>query len=150
MIIRWIFIIKLYQGNICSSVSRLRNAESSSGYSSGAGLSSSPSAASSYLSVPSASRFSSGTNSPLFLSDRNRTTTDTSANNKNEPSLYSTLSPSGTVSPNANSASRYETTTTVPNYNRYRLACMSKNILYFAIKCNLKQKLLILSWVYLS
>ena len=88
-------------------------------------MSSSPSAASSYLSVPSASRFSSGTSSPLFLNDRNRNTTDitssnTSSNNNNIASSYSTIPPSGTVSPNPTSSSRFEMPTTVQNYNRYR------------------------------
>ena len=87
-------------------------------------MSSSPSAASSYLSVPSASRFSSGTSSPLFLNDRNRNTTDitssnTSSNNNNIASSYSTIPASGTVSPNPTSSSRFEMPTTVQNYNRY-------------------------------
>ena len=102
---------------------RLKNADSSSGYSSGAGLSSSPSAASSYLSVPTSSRFSSGTSSPLFLNDRSRnngdnTNNNSTSNNHNGTNSYSTLSPSGTVSPNTTSSSRYEMSATVPNYHR--------------------------------
>ena len=108
VLIKFYFIFKIY-------LYRLKNADSSSGYSSGAGLSSSSSAASSYLSVPSSSRFSSGTNSPLFLNDRNRNTVD---NTNNVTNSYSTLSPSGTVSPNATSSSKYEMSATVPNYHR--------------------------------
>ena len=96
---------------------RLKHGESSSGYSSGTGLSSSsPSAASSYLSVPSSSsRFSSGTNSPLHLNVGNRNASD---NCSNVTPSYSTLSPSGTISPTSSTSSRYEMSATVPNYHR--------------------------------
>ena len=113
----------IFNQTIGSNFCRLKNADSSSGYSSGAGLSSSPSAASSYLSVPTSSRFSSGTSSPLFLNDRSRnngdsTNNNSTSNNQNGTNSYSTLSPSGTVSPNTTSSSRYEMSATVPNYHR--------------------------------
>ena len=92
--------------------------------------------------MPSASRFSSGTNSPLYFNDRNRNTTDTGNNSSNAASSYSasTLSPSGTVSPNANQmSSRYEMSSTVPNYNRYRIANKIK-VNVFSLWQSWKQK----------